>query len=84
MLPLRERGSEALLGASALAYSPAAGPTKFLVGTEQGIVLACNRKAKNPADRVGTAYPGARVPAAAHAQAPPAGTVWQTLLWMGA
>ena len=59
VLALRERGSEALLGASALAYSPAAGPTKFMVGTEQGIVLACNRKAKNPADRVGTAYPGA-------------------------
>ncbi len=72
VLPLRERGSEALLGASALAYSPAAGPTKFLVGTEQGIVLACNRKAKHPADRVGTAYPGARFSRAAHLQAPPA------------
>lgn len=63
VLALRERGGEALLGASALACSPAAGPTKFLVGTEQGVVLACNRKAKNPADRVGTAYPGAAPPA---------------------
>ncbi|KAK9846621.1 hypothetical protein WJX81_007768 [Elliptochloris bilobata] len=61
-LALRERGSEALMGASALAYSPAAGPTKFMVGTEQGVVLACNRKAKNPADRVGTAYPGHHAP----------------------
>jgi hypothetical protein len=29
-----------------------------MVGTEQGSVLACNRKAKNPADRVGTSFVG--------------------------
>lgn len=41
-----------------LDYSVAAGPTKFLVGTEGGAVLSCNRKGKTPADRVGTSYPG--------------------------
>lgn len=39
-------------------YDPAAGLTKFMIGTEQGTILNCNRKAKNPADRVGSAYPG--------------------------
>jgi dynein intermediate chain 2 len=39
-------------------YEPAAGPTKLMVGTEQGTVLLCNRKAKNPADRVAAAYVG--------------------------
>lgn len=42
----------------ALEYDPAAGLTKFMIGTEQGSVLSCNRKAKNPADRVGASYPG--------------------------
>jgi hypothetical protein len=31
---------------------------RFMVGTEQGTVLLCNRKAKTPTDRVGTAYSG--------------------------
>ncbi|XP_065826418.1 dynein axonemal intermediate chain 2-like isoform X2 [Oscarella lobularis] len=31
-------------------------PTKFLVGTEQKVVLLCNRKAKTPADRITAAY----------------------------
>lgn len=42
-----------------LDYSTAAGPTKFMVGTEAGAVLSCNRKGKTPADRVGTSYCGA-------------------------
>lgn len=29
-----------------------------MVGTEQGSLLLCNRKAKTAADRVGAAYPG--------------------------
>lgn len=32
---------------------------RFLVGTEPGNVLLCNRKAKTPADRVGASYSGA-------------------------
>ena len=58
---LAAAGGEAgpVLGAVSLDSSFAAGPTKFMVGTENGVVLSCNRKAKNPADRVGTAYTGA-------------------------
>ena len=41
-----------------LEYNPQAGPTKFMIGTEQGNIMACNRKAKNPQDRVGTSFPG--------------------------
>lgn len=33
-------------------------PTKFMVGSEQGVVASCNRKAKNPADRIVQTYPG--------------------------
>uniref|UniRef100_A0A7S3R946 Uncharacterized protein n=1 Tax=Dunaliella tertiolecta TaxID=3047 RepID=A0A7S3R946_DUNTE len=51
-MPLREKGSETTLGGVVLEYDPAAGPTNFMVGTEQGSIFSCNRKAKNPADRV--------------------------------
>eukprot|EP01025_Chloroclados_australasicus_P021583 TRINITY_DN22685_c0_g2_i2.p1 TRINITY_DN22685_c0_g2~~TRINITY_DN22685_c0_g2_i2.p1 ORF type:complete len:553 (-),score=78.42 TRINITY_DN22685_c0_g2_i2:347-2005(-) len=57
-LPLKEKNSELLLGGVALEYDPAAGATKFMIGTEQGTILSCNRKAKNPQDRVGAAYQG--------------------------
>lgn len=29
-----------------------------MVGTEQGVVLLCNRKAKTPQDKITAAYPG--------------------------
>ncbi|GAX76954.1 hypothetical protein CEUSTIGMA_g4401.t1 [Chlamydomonas eustigma] len=51
-MPLREKGSETNLGGIILEYDPTAGPTNFMVGTEQGQIFSCNRKAKNPADRV--------------------------------
>lgn len=57
-IQLREKGSEAVLGGVTLEYDPTAGPTKFMVGTEQGTILSCNWKAKNAADRVGSGYPG--------------------------
>ncbi|KAK9868043.1 hypothetical protein WJX84_000850 [Apatococcus fuscideae] len=57
-LTLKERGGETVLGAVCMEYNPAAGPTKFMVGTESGSIISCNRKAKNPQDRVGAAYPG--------------------------
>ena len=41
-----------------LEYNPQAGPTKFMIGTEQGAIMTCNRKAKNPQDRVGACFPG--------------------------
>eukprot|EP00878_Enallax_costatus_P034623 GHUV01038402.1.p1 GENE.GHUV01038402.1~~GHUV01038402.1.p1 ORF type:complete len:415 (+),score=109.91 GHUV01038402.1:392-1636(+) len=57
-LPLREKGSDTLLGGVCLEYEPTAGPTKFMIGCEQGCVLNCNRKAKNPADRIAGSYGG--------------------------
>ena len=33
-------------------------PTKFMVGTEQGMILLCNRKAKNPQDRIAAGFSG--------------------------
>jgi len=38
-MPLREKGSDTNLGGVVLEYDPAAGPTNFMVGTEQ--VRAC-------------------------------------------
>ena len=35
-----------------------AGATKFMVGCESGAILSCNRKAKNPSDRVAGAFYG--------------------------
>jgi dynein intermediate chain 2 len=57
-LQLKEKNGDTILGAVSLEYESIAGPTKFMIGTEQGTVLMCNRKAKNPQDRVGTAYHG--------------------------
>eukprot|EP00891_Asterochloris_glomerata_P005483 jgi/Astpho2/5483/fgenesh1_pm.00078_%23_1_t len=56
-LTLKERGSETVLGAMSLEYNPQAGPTKFMIGSEQGNIISCNRKAKNPQDRVGASFP---------------------------
>ena len=59
-LMLVEKGGEAgrLMGGVSMEYSSVSGPTKFLVGTEQGKVISCNRKAKNPSDRLGLVYEG--------------------------
>ena len=53
-----EKGDGQLLGGMSLEYSAAAGPTKFMVGTEQGTVLSCNRKGKSPSDRITNSYSG--------------------------
>jgi dynein intermediate chain 2 len=47
-----------LYGGVSMDYGEAGGPAKFMVGTEQGCVMMCNRKAKNPQDRIGTSYTG--------------------------
>lgn len=57
-LAVREKGSEVLQGGVTLAYDPAAGATKFMIGSESGTIISCNRKAKNPADRVAGTFPG--------------------------
>ncbi|PNH11272.1 Dynein, intermediate chain, flagellar outer arm [Tetrabaena socialis] len=51
-MPLKEKNSETMVGGVALEYDTNAGPTNFMVGTEQGQIFSCNRKAKNPVDRV--------------------------------
>ena len=61
---VQERGGETVMGAVSLECSPAAGPTKFMIGTEQGPILSCNRKAKTPQDRVTGTYPGVATSAA--------------------
>ena len=61
-LQLKEKNSDVTLGAVSVEHESIAGPTKFMIGTEQGTVLMCNCKAKNPQDRVGTAYHGHHCP----------------------
>lgn len=47
-----------LQGGVTFGYDPAAGATKFMIGCESGSILSCNRKAKNPADRVAGVFAG--------------------------
>ncbi|NXL83623.1 DNAI2 protein, partial [Alectura lathami] len=48
---------ENALGATTLEFEPTM-PTKFMVGTEQGIIIACNRKAKAPPEKIASTYSG--------------------------
>jgi dynein intermediate chain 2 len=57
-LVLKGKNDTHVSGAVSIEYEAVAGPTKFMVGTEQGTIISCNRKAKTPADRVGTTYSG--------------------------
>ncbi|XP_051490777.1 dynein axonemal intermediate chain 2 [Apus apus] len=58
VLDISGRGSlKDSLGAVALEFEPTL-PTKFMVGTEQGIVLACNRKAKTPQEKISGTFSG--------------------------
>ena len=57
-LVLVEKTKQQVLGAVSMEYDPVAGPTKFIVGTEQGTIINCNRKAKTPAERIGASYIG--------------------------
>ena len=44
------RPGQSSLSAGALRYR--AWATKFMVGTEQGVVISCNRKGKTPAEKI--------------------------------
>eukprot|EP00743_Colponemidia_sp_Colp-15_P005201 GILK01005596.1.p1 GENE.GILK01005596.1~~GILK01005596.1.p1 ORF type:complete len:578 (-),score=98.10 GILK01005596.1:78-1811(-) len=55
---LQLESDTAVLGGISLEYEIAAGPTKLLIGTEQGVVFNCNRKAKNPKERITNEYRG--------------------------
>ncbi|XP_014812088.1 PREDICTED: dynein intermediate chain 2, axonemal isoform X2 [Calidris pugnax] len=48
---------ENALGARTLEFEPTM-PTKFMVGTEQGTIIACNRKAKTPSEKITSIYRG--------------------------
>ena len=45
------------LGAVSLEYEHTM-PTKFMVGTEQGKIISCNRKAKTPPEKLAAIYSG--------------------------
>ncbi|KAM9597379.1 dynein axonemal intermediate chain 2 [Trichechus inunguis] len=48
---------ENALGAISLEFESTL-PTKFMVGTEQGIVISCNRKGKTPAEKIVCTFSG--------------------------
>lgn len=50
-----EQSLENALGASCLEYETTI-PTRFMVGTEQGVVISCNRKGKTPLEKMVTRY----------------------------
>lgn len=58
-LPLEFAGYKpgVTLGGIVLEYESTM-PTKFMVGTEEGVILSCNRKAKTPQEKITTAYTG--------------------------
>ncbi|KFO84579.1 Dynein intermediate chain 2, axonemal, partial [Buceros rhinoceros silvestris] len=60
---------ENALGAITLEFETTM-PTKFMVGTEQGIVIACNRKAKTPPEKITNTYSGHHGPVYALARNP--------------
>ena len=55
-------GARGILGGTCLDYDPSVGgPSKFMVGTEQGTILTCNRKAsggKSTADKITHTFNG--------------------------
>ncbi|XP_029022455.1 dynein axonemal intermediate chain 2 [Betta splendens] len=55
--PGREGNLDRALGAISLEFE-ATMPTKFMVGTEQGLIVSCNRKAKTPSEKIVCTYDG--------------------------
>ncbi|NXH95487.1 DNAI2 protein, partial [Pachycephala philippinensis] len=53
----REDQLKNALGACALDFAPNM-PTKFLVGTEQGIIISCNRDSKTPPEKIAHIFRG--------------------------
>ncbi|ORZ39046.1 WD40-repeat-containing domain protein [Catenaria anguillulae PL171] len=46
-----------IVGGTILDFEPTM-PTKFMVGTEAGLITMCNKKAKSPSDRISHSYAG--------------------------
>ncbi|XP_038613256.1 dynein intermediate chain 2, axonemal [Tachyglossus aculeatus] len=58
VMDISKKGSlENALGVVTLEFESTM-PTKFMVGTEQGIVVSCNRKAKTPAEKIVCSFSG--------------------------
>ncbi|XP_071953845.1 dynein intermediate chain 3, ciliary-like [Antedon mediterranea] len=55
MDPSKKGNINNALGVVALEYEPTI-PTKFMVGTERGTIISCNRKAKTPAEKIVASY----------------------------
>ncbi|XP_062331286.1 dynein axonemal intermediate chain 2 [Osmerus eperlanus] len=55
--PSKKGNLDNSLGAISLEFETTM-PTKFMVGTEQGLVVSCNRKAKTPAEKIVCTYSG--------------------------
>nr|CAH8870534.1 unnamed protein product [Trichobilharzia regenti] len=55
--PTKKQDFSCAQGAYVLEYESTI-PTKFMAGTEQGIIISCNRKGKTPAEKIVAAYPG--------------------------
>ncbi|NXX74612.1 DNAI2 protein, partial [Urocolius indicus] len=70
VLDITRRGLlEKALGAVTLEFEPTM-PTKFMVGTEQGIIISCNRKAKTPPEKISSTFSGHYGPVYALARNP--------------
>lgn len=49
-----EGGAKGILGGLCLDYDPqVGGPAKYMIGTEQGTILSCNRKGKTQHEKIG-------------------------------
>lgn len=55
--PTKKQDRTKALGAMSLEYEPTI-PTKFMVGTEKGMIMSCNRKAKTIQEKIVATYPG--------------------------
>ncbi|XP_074647572.1 dynein intermediate chain 3, ciliary-like isoform X2 [Tubulanus polymorphus] len=55
--PTKKQDPTKAQGSMSLEYEPTI-PTKFMVGTEQGTILSCNRKAKTPAEKIVNVWGG--------------------------
>ncbi|VUZ51240.1 unnamed protein product, partial [Hymenolepis diminuta] len=59
--PTKNQDLNCSIGAYALEYEPTI-PTKFMAGTEQGMIISCNRKGKTAAEKVAAIFPGHKGP----------------------
>ncbi|XP_069728508.1 dynein axonemal intermediate chain 2 [Phaenicophaeus curvirostris] len=65
----REGLKDKALGAISLEFEPTM-PNEFLVGTEQGTIISCNRKASTPANKISSTFSGHYGPVYAVARNP--------------